>query len=123
MDLHKPVDLTNRSIDDLTSEEKWRLEHQKIHEQHKGHEKMHAEMVIILIVTVIVAQVVLIEWKKRHYRSYSIVTLLGMWVVPIILCLRNHWWRFIFTWLLFSCITGLIVRKALQKPIDRTTPR
>nr|CAH7726105.1 unnamed protein product [Callosobruchus chinensis] len=123
MDLHKPVDLTNRTLDDLTSEEKWRLEHQKIHEQHKGHEKMHAEMVIILIVTVIVAQVILIEWKKRHYRSYAIVTLLGMWIVPIILCLRSHWWRFIFTWLLFSCITGLIVRKALQKPIDRTTPR
>lgn len=49
-----------------------RLEHQKLHEQHKGHDKMHAEMVIILILTLIVAQFVLIEWKKRYYRSYSV---------------------------------------------------
>ncbi|CAH1159808.1 unnamed protein product [Phaedon cochleariae] len=123
MDLHQPVEMGNRSPDELTSEEKYRLEHQRLHEQHKGHEAMHAEMVIVLIITLIIAQFCLIEWKKRHYRSYSLVTLLGMWLVPIALCLRSHWWRFIFIWLLFSIITGLIVRKSLQKPIERTTPR
>lgn len=49
-----------------------RLEHQRMHEKHKGHEAMHAEMIIILFVTLIVAQVALVEWKKRHYRSYSV---------------------------------------------------
>lgn len=49
-----------------------RLEHQRLHEKHKGHDAMHAEMVIILLVTLIVAQVALVEWKKRHYRSYSV---------------------------------------------------
>lgn len=29
-------------------------------------------MVIVLIITLIVAQICLIEWKKRHYRSYSV---------------------------------------------------
>lgn len=43
-----------------------------MHEKHKGHDVMHAEMVIILFVTVIVAQIALVEWKKRHYRSYSV---------------------------------------------------
>ncbi|CAH0560674.1 unnamed protein product [Brassicogethes aeneus] len=123
MDLHQPVNINNRTMDELTPEEKWRLEHQKLHEQHKGHEKMHAEMVIILIVTLFVAQFVLIEWKKRFYKSYLIVTLLGMWIIPLGLSLKSHWWRFIFIWLLFSCITGLIVFKSLQKPIDRVTPR
>lgn len=51
----------------------FRVEHQKLHEKHKGHEKMHAEMVLILILTLVVAQVVLIEWKKRHYKSYSVI--------------------------------------------------
>lgn len=123
MDLHKPVDLANRTIEELTAEEKFRLNHQKLHEQHKGHDKMHAEMILILIITLIVAQIALVEWKKRHYRSYSLVTLLGMWIIPMILCIRNHWYRFIFTWLVFTCISGLIVRKAMIKPLDGTTPR
>lgn len=33
---------------------------------------MHAEMIIIFFLTIIVAQFVLIEWKRRHYRSYSV---------------------------------------------------
>lgn len=49
-----------------------RIEHMKLHEKHKGHESMHAEMVVILLVTLIIAQIVLVEWKKRHYRSYSV---------------------------------------------------
>ncbi|XP_071452861.1 E3 ubiquitin ligase Rnf121 isoform X1 [Hetaerina americana] len=109
--------------DDLTPEQRWRLEHMKIHEQHKGHESMHAEMILILLVTLVVAQVVLVEWKKRHYKSYQTATLIGMWVIPLVLCLRNQWWRFIFTWLTFSCITSLVARKALQKPVQGTTPR
>lgn len=49
-----------------------RLEHQRMHEQHKGHDAMHAEMIIILLVTLILAQIALVEWKKRHYRSFSV---------------------------------------------------
>ncbi|XP_046394513.1 RING finger protein 121 isoform X3 [Ischnura elegans] len=109
--------------EDLTPEQRWRLEHMKIHEQHKGHESMHAEMILILLVTLIVAQVVLVEWKKRHFKSYQTATLIGMWVIPFVLCLKNQWWRFIFTWLIFSCITSLVARKALQKPVQGTTPR
>ncbi|CAG9857046.1 unnamed protein product [Phyllotreta striolata] len=123
MDLHQPVIMGNRTVDQLSSEEKYRLEHQKMHEEHRGHEKMHAEMVLISVVTLVVVQLCLIEWKKRHYRSYSLVTLLGMWLVPLGLSLRSRYWRFIFIWLLFSCITSLIVRKAIQKPINQTTPR
>lgn len=43
-----------------------------MHEKHKGHEAMHLEMILILLVTLIVAQIALVEWKKRHYRSYSV---------------------------------------------------
>lgn len=43
-----------------------------MHEEHKGHDAMHAEMIIILLVTLILAQVALVEWKKRHYRSFSV---------------------------------------------------
>lgn len=53
---------------ELTPQEELRKQHMQFHEKHKGHEQMHAEMFIILIVTLLVAQIVLVEWKKRQYR-------------------------------------------------------
>ncbi|XP_076067490.1 E3 ubiquitin ligase RNF121 [Oratosquilla oratoria] len=115
----------NQTIDEsiLTDEEKWRLDHLRLHEKHKGHEEMHAEMVIILLITTIIAQVALVSWKKHHYKSYQFVSMLGVWMVPFVLCLTNHWWRFVFFWLLFSSITIIVVKKAVEKPLDPTTPR
>jgi RING finger protein 121 len=33
---------------------------------------MHAEMLLILMVTMIVAQIALIEWKRRHFKSFQV---------------------------------------------------
>lgn len=49
-----------------------RAAHEALHKAHKGHESMHAQMLLILMVTVLVAQVVLVEWRKRHFRSYQV---------------------------------------------------
>lgn len=49
-----------------------RLEHARMHAKHKGHESMHAEMVLILIVTLVIAQLVLVQWKQRHPKSYNV---------------------------------------------------
>lgn len=43
-----------------------------MHEQHMGHESMHAEMLLILLVTLTIAQIALVEWKKRHFKSYQV---------------------------------------------------
>jgi RING finger protein 121/175 len=107
----------------MTEDEKARFLHQQMHEKHKGHDSMHAEMLFILIITLIVAQFVLFEWKKRHYRSYLLVSLLGLWLIPAGMCVRSGWWRFIFFWVVFSLATSVVMRKAYQKPITGNTPR
>uniref|UniRef100_A0A8C1QJU8 RING-type domain-containing protein n=2 Tax=Cyprinus carpio TaxID=7962 RepID=A0A8C1QJU8_CYPCA len=49
-----------------------------MHAKHKGHEAMHAEMVLILIVTLVIAQLVLVQWKQRHPKSYNYYNASGM---------------------------------------------
>ncbi|KAE9419622.1 hypothetical protein Angca_005081, partial [Angiostrongylus cantonensis] len=55
----------------LSEQEEWQIEHAKLHEKHRGHEQMHLEMMLILVVTLVVAQVFLVQWKKRHFKSYQ----------------------------------------------------
>ena len=43
-----------------------------IEEKHRGHEQMHAEMILILFGAMLLAQVVLVVWKLRHKKSYHV---------------------------------------------------
>eukprot|EP00057_Strongylocentrotus_purpuratus_P023692 XP_011678166.1 PREDICTED: RING finger protein 121-like [Strongylocentrotus purpuratus] len=56
----------------LPEQERIRIQHQRMHEKHKGHEAMHAEMILILIATLFVAQILLVQWKQRHFKSYQV---------------------------------------------------
>nr|XP_031536813.1 uncharacterized protein LOC102537798 isoform X4 [Vicugna pacos] len=110
-------------MSDLSPEEQWRVEHARMHAKHRGHEAMHAEMVLILIATLVVAQLLLVQWKQRHPRSYNMVTLFQMWVVPLYFTVKLHWWRFLVIWILFSAITAFVTFRATRKPLVQTTPR
>ncbi|CAN8006754.1 unnamed protein product [Ixodes hexagonus] len=117
--------LLNDSIDlsKLSDEERFRVEHARMHEKHRGHEKMHAYMILILLASVIIAQIVLVQWKKRHFKSYQRASMVGMWLIPLCVSVHSHWWRFVFIWCIFTIFTCIVVSWALQKPIAGTTPR
>jgi len=46
-----------------------------------------------------------------------------MWIIPVGLAIRNHWWRFPCVWLFFSAVTSIVTKKSLEKPIQGSTPR
>lgn len=102
---------------------RFRIEHEKLHEKHKGHEKMHAEMVLILIVTLVVAQILLVQWKRLFPKSYHAVTLFGMWIIPIVFAVKFWWLRFMSIWIIFSLITLVIFYFATMTKIHPRTPR
>ncbi|CAH8531786.1 unnamed protein product [Schistosoma bovis] len=110
-------------LSELSAEEKFRIEHLKYHEDHKGHEKMHLEMFLVAFVSLLFCQLVLMFWKKRHFRSYQLVTLIAMWLVPFIYSVLAEFPRFIFVWVLFSLTTGVMVYLASKRRISTTTPR
>ena len=47
----------------------------KMHEKHKGHESMHAEMILILFATLIFSQIALVKWKQVYPSSYHVSNL------------------------------------------------
>ena len=81
-------------------------------------------MVFMLLLSVMVCgQIVLFTWRKKHYRSYQQVTLLGMWLFPIFFSLYFHFWRFVVAWLLFTFSTGYYCSLAMGTPLDVHAPR
>ncbi|XP_048412918.1 RING finger protein 175 isoform X1 [Stegostoma tigrinum] len=120
------MDIQEQQIDLLkfpSDEDQWRLHNAKVHAKHRGHEAMHAEMVLILIATLVIAQIVLVQWKQHHCRSYNLVTLLQMWLVPLYFTVKLYWWRFLSTWGMFSVITSYVIFRATRKPLSGRTPR
>ncbi|XP_020367829.1 RING finger protein 175 [Rhincodon typus] len=120
------MDIQEQQIDLLkfpSDEDHWRLHNAKVHAKHRGHEAMHAEMVLILIATLVIAQIVLVQWKQHHCRSYNLVTLLQMWLVPLYFTVKLYWWRFLSTWGMFSVVTSYVIFRATRKPLSGRTPR
>ena len=108
---------------DFLEEERFRLEHEELHRKHMGHDVMHAEMFIIFIIAMIVAQVILFLWKRKHFRSYQRATLIALWVIPFLICVRKGWWRFVITWFVFSGVSLYIWRMVTRPIISGRAPR
>lgn len=99
-------------------------DHLAMHKKHFGHEGSHAAMLLILLAAIALAQVALIAWKRRHYKSYQNVSMFGMWLVPLGIAIYNHWVRFISIWAAISLLTtALIFRPLYKRDMHGSTPR
>lgn len=43
-----------------------------LEEKHRGHDMMHAEMMLILFGALALAQVLLFTWRYKHRKSYQV---------------------------------------------------
>lgn len=91
--------------------------------EHAGHASQHNAMFFILVFSLITVQIVILQWKKKHLRSYQIVTLGGMWVIPFCMSWHQGFWRFMAAWSIFSYLNAKVVHKATAKPLKHATPR
>ncbi|KAM5255720.1 LOW QUALITY PROTEIN: RING finger protein 175 [Ctenodactylus gundi] len=88
---------------------------------HRGHESTHTEMIFIFLCALVIAQVALVQ-RQRHGRSYNLVTLLQMWVVPLYFTIKLYWWRFLSMWGTFSVTMSYVLFRAARKPLSGRTP-
>lgn len=107
----------------FSPQEAHRMRHRMIEEKHRGHDAMHAEMILILFGSIAIAQIVLFLWRQKHRKSYQAVTLFGLWAIPCYVCLKMFFWRMFSIWLLFTIITSLVMYRATRKKISTNTPR
>jgi len=56
----------------FSPQEAHRLRHRMLEEKHKGHELMHAEMLLIMFSSLMVAQVLLFMWRMKRPRSVGV---------------------------------------------------
>ena len=70
--LFQSIDWDSIKWDELSPEQKWKLEHMRLHEKHRGHEKMHTEMILILFATLVISQVALVKWREIYPGSYHV---------------------------------------------------
>lgn len=119
--IHRGIDISNVNLSSLPDHER---SHLLLHQKHFGHEGMHAMMLLILILAIVIAQVVLIAWKKKAPKNYQNVSMFAMWLVPFALAVYNHWWRFIGIWSVMSIMTAALISKPLtNKHIHGSIPR
>ncbi|KAF6307076.1 ring finger protein 175 [Rhinolophus ferrumequinum] len=56
----------------LSMDDEWNLQQERMYKMHQGHESMHVEMILIFVCILIIAQIVLVQWRQRHGRSYNV---------------------------------------------------
>lgn len=81
------------------------------------------EMFLILVFFTFGAQFALMAWKQYHPKSYHLLTLLGMWIVPMCYSSYMLYFRFMTVWLSFSLVTGVMVYLSSCPRISTSTPR
>ncbi|KPM08816.1 RING finger protein 121-like protein [Sarcoptes scabiei] len=116
--IYHGIDLTKVNLSSLPKSQQ---EHLLMHEKHRGHEKMHAVMLLILILSMFLAQILLIWWRKKSFKSYQNVSMFGMWIIPFCVSLYHHYWRFISIWLFVTIVTMILLYKPLfYKTLDQS---
>lgn len=78
----------------------------------------------LVIFVMIVAQSSLVQWRKRDRRSYELVTLIGLWLIPPIVSVVGQFWLFLLVWGFYSGVTGIFLYKCtFERAMDKKLPK
>lgn len=97
-----------------------------IHVHQPTEEELRHSLLIFYVVLIVMigAQSALVRWRKQHKRSYDLVTLIGLWMVPAIISIQLVFWRFLVVWAVYSGVTGMYLYKCVFTDVwDTSVPK
>lgn len=80
-------------------------------------------VLLYLIILLIITQFMLVYWKKYYNKSWNIVSLILLWLIPIIWSTSLQFYLMIVIWSLFTLSTLYVFHLARQRPLNKHTPR
>ncbi|KAJ1936205.1 hypothetical protein EC988_008261, partial [Linderina pennispora] len=92
-------------------------------DKHKGHEGMHLIMFLILVVAMASLPQTVAFWRRRHPRSYRLVSIASICLIPPYFALGSGYYRFIAMWLVYAIANIYVLYKATREPLHPSTPR
>lgn len=90
---------------------------------HEDHETYHSILLLVLFALMIGMQVGLFMWRKHRPMAFIRVTLGFLWLIPLGFSVFAGYTKFIVLWSIFSLITGYIIRRTMESPLQATTPK
>jgi len=89
----------------------------------KAEESKAMTVFMTLFMLMMLAQCLLVYWKKKRYKSYQQVTLFGLWLIPFLCSTSLHFYRLLAAWFLWTSCCSYVIFRATRKPLPDRTPR
>eukprot|EP00475_Leptophrys_vorax_P000257 TRINITY_DN10152_c0_g1_i1.p1 TRINITY_DN10152_c0_g1~~TRINITY_DN10152_c0_g1_i1.p1 ORF type:complete len:353 (+),score=85.27 TRINITY_DN10152_c0_g1_i1:161-1219(+) len=112
-DIHQQVQI--RSIDDLGDE--------VVIGSPEEHKHDHPILLLGVLGFLGGSQYALHWWKKQHEKSFKLVTLGGLFLIPFLMSVSMFYWRMVIIWTVFTAITVFLLVQASKTPIPKGVPR
>ena len=90
---------------------------------HEDHEAYHSILLLVLFALMIGLQIGLFLWRKHYPMQFIRVTLVFLWLIPLVFSLYLYFFKFVSFWLLFSLVTAYVIKRSLETPLQTTTPK
>lgn len=80
-------------------------------------------MLFGILTAVVLFQILLYQWERRHKKSFMAVSLFGLWLLPMVNALQGGMSIFVAAWVLYTVVNVVVMRKTMAQTLDPKTPR
>ncbi|KAJ2269120.1 hypothetical protein EV176_004716 [Coemansia sp. RSA 451] len=99
------------------------IQREEYNMQHKGHEGKHLAMFLIFLCVLAILPKTVRYWRQRHPRSYRLVSIGSICLIPPYFALANRYFRFVSIWIGYALANTYILYLATREPLYPRTPR